>query len=180
MSREQLPLFEFEEDKKIILGVDKVDISTLPDDPYREDYIFAHQFNELPPNKFFIHKTGGLHANPDYHHKGKIFPYVTSHIKDKIKIVSLRLSWSDPYYKSTLHIKDGKYMTPKIHRLVAFAFIKKPDNPKYKIVDHIDRDITNYHVDNLRWVTNSMNNTNRSKNNKEMEIELAKTMKRFK
>jgi hypothetical protein len=42
-----------------------------------------------------------------------------------------------------------------LHRLVAEAFLPNPEG--YKEVDHIDRDKTNNHIDNLRWCTRSEN-----------------------
>ena len=49
----------------------------------------------------------------------------------------------------------------RIHRLVAISFMDKPDNWKELCVDHIDRNITNNNVLNLRWVTILENNNNR-------------------
>ncbi len=43
----------------------------------------------------------------------------------------------------------------RIHRLVALAFIPNPDNKP--VVDHIDGDVKNNCVDNLRWATLSEN-----------------------
>ena len=48
------------------------------------------------------------------------------------------------------------------HRLIAIQFIIN-DDPINKIeVDHIDRDKTNNHINNLRWVSRSDNNRNRA------------------
>nr|DAK20079.1 MAG TPA: homing endonuclease [Caudoviricetes sp.] len=54
-------------------------------------------------------------------------------------------------------ITDWNIINPRalVHRLVALTFVDG-----YKegfVVDHIDRDKTNNHADNLRWVTSSVN-----------------------
>ena len=46
------------------------------------------------------------------------------------------------------------------HRLVAKQFI--PNQNNYNCVDHINRDKTDNHIQNLRWCTNSDNSQNRS------------------
>lgn len=43
-----------------------------------------------------------------------------------------------------------------IHRLVALAFLKNPNN--YPIINHKDENPQNNHVDNLEWCTVSYNN----------------------
>lgn len=56
--------------------------------------------------------------------------------------------------------KNGGYcritISKHVHRLVAEAFIEKPDNKKCW-VDHIDGNRSNNNVENLRWVTPSEN-----------------------
>ena len=46
----------------------------------------------------------------------------------------------------------------KVHRLVALNFIQNPNNKPH--IDHIDTNILNNKVFNLRWVTQSENNNN--------------------
>lgn len=55
--------------------------------------------------------------------------------------------------------KNNKTKQYFIHRLVAYIFIPNNDTNK-KIVDHIDTNPTNNHVNNLRWVTQYENNNN--------------------
>ena len=58
--------------------------------------------------------------------------------------------------------KDKKSKTHKIHRLVGIHYIPNPEN---KIcLDHINRDKKDNRVENLRWVTHSENQKNRTLN----------------
>ena len=54
--------------------------------------------------------------------------------------------------------KEGKSYQRKIHRLVAEMFLDRPANATD--VDHIDRNKANNVVNNLRWVTHSVNTAN--------------------
>jgi hypothetical protein len=54
---------------------------------------------------------------------------------------------------------DGKRIFKYVHRLVAEHFIERVENKI--IIDHIDRDKTNNHHSNLRWVSYSENALNR-------------------
>ena len=48
------------------------------------------------------------------------------------------------------------------HRIIAEQFIPNDDIENKLEVDHIDRDKTNNHINNLRWVSRSDNNRNRA------------------
>lgn len=54
---------------------------------------------------------------------------------------------------------DKRRKRRKIHRLVAIAFIPNPENKP--IVDHIDFDVSNNAVTNLRWFTDFENQAHR-------------------
>jgi len=48
----------------------------------------------------------------------------------------------------------------KVHRLVAIHYIPNPENKPE--VDHINRNTSDNHIENLRWMTSKENNNNRS------------------
>lgn len=50
----------------------------------------------------------------------------------------------------------------KKHRVIALQFILNPNN--FSEVDHIDHDRTNYHIENLRWISSSNNSKNKASN----------------
>lgn len=54
-----------------------------------------------------------------------------------------------------IDLKQGVRTKHLIHRLVAQTYIDNPNN--YPIVNHIDGNKLNNHVDNLEWCTNSHN-----------------------
>lgn len=49
-----------------------------------------------------------------------------------------------------------------MHRILALLFIPRY-NDSYTLVDHIDRDKTNYSLNNLRWVDHRLNNLNQNR-----------------
>lgn len=68
-------------------------------------------------------------------------------IKEKFK--SLRSDKNG--YKITTLTVNGNAKDFKVHRLVAYMFLKNDNN--YPIVNHKDENPTNNHVDNLEWCT---------------------------
>jgi len=91
---------------------------------------------------------------------------VKSFKRDKIEGKIMKQTTNKEGYLYLSLCKDEKKKKLKVHRLVALAFLDNPDG--YDIVDHIDRNRTNNHLSNLRWVNGSMNNFNKGKqkNNK--------------
>jgi len=57
--------------------------------------------------------------------------------------------------------EEGVVKKMLVHRLVALCFLDNPDNKEF--VDHIDGNILNNKVENIRWATKSQNCMNRVK-----------------
>jgi HNH endonuclease len=66
------------------------------------------------------------------------------------------------YDRIALKRDDGAYHKIYVHRAVALAHIPNPNN--YEYIDHIDRNKLNNKMENLRWVTATMNSLNRTFN----------------
>lgn len=81
---------------------------------------------------------------------------VTRHQPGRILVPESQYGSKDPtsYLQVRLCV-DGKRMVKSIHRMVAEHFIPNPDNKP--VVNHIDGDKTNNHVENLEWATQSEN-----------------------
>lgn len=65
---------------------------------------------------------------------------------------------TDGYHRVEL-CRDGKKKMFAVSRLVARHYISNPENKPQ--VDHINRDIDNNHISNLRWTTRLENMQNR-------------------
>jgi hypothetical protein len=138
---DQLLLFP---EKIIYNNVESFDISNIPDnDFWRKN---SKKFSDLPKNTYYIFKTGGI--NPYMKDKGPIFPYIQN-VKSG-KIIKVNSLTTDLYVRCNI-LGYGV----RIHRIAAQAFITNPRN--CIDVDHIDGNILNYCLSNLRWVSRSEN-----------------------
>ena len=81
--------------------------------------------------------------------------------KDNKRVVSECIN--SGYYKLNLVNDHGERKVVRKHVIIAKTFIHNDDPINKTIVDHIDRDKTNYHISNLRWATISENSINRSR-----------------
>ena len=67
----------------------------------------------------------------------------------------------DRYWHVNLHIRGHKNHTPRIHRLVAMAFL--PNTQNLPTVNHKNHDTSDNHVNNLEWASYETQNNHRRK-----------------
>ena len=87
------------------------------------------------------------------------YPHVIRRIDTK-QVVSEHID-GEGYYRLNLRTTNGQTSVQK-HKIIANTFIHNPDPEHLTRVDHIDRNRTNNHIDNLRFVTPSQNADNKS------------------
>lgn len=86
--------------------------------------------------------------------EGKYFVSNLGRVKGPKKILKPSISnWG--YERLRIRTNLGKAISPRVHRLVAQAFIPNPEGKPE--VNHIDGDKRNNRVSNLEWVTPSEN-----------------------
>lgn len=83
---------------------------------------------------------------------------VTTKFGERIKVYPERLKSTNANkmgYPSVMLSKNGKDKLCTLHRLLAKAFIPNPENKPE--IDHINRDRSDFRLENLRWVTHKEN-----------------------
>ena len=66
-------------------------------------------------------------------------------------------SHSQAYDHVSLKLKDGRTVSPNVHRLVAMAFCENPNG--YPVVNHINENKRDNRAENLEWCTKQYNAT---------------------
>jgi len=76
------------------------------------------------------------------------------------RLVAKQLAGVPQYYYVNMTRDDGERKLPRLHRLVAIAFVEGRSD-EFNVVDHIDRDKFNNVWTNLRWVDHKGNMRNK-------------------
>jgi hypothetical protein len=143
MNDPQLTLFP---EQKIIKNIECVDITKI--ETY--DTMRLNKLTDLPPNTFFIYKTGGV--NSFIPELGNVFPYVKNHINNKIYLPQLNKTYLQVVIKH-----EGKGYQVALGRVACAAFVYN-DNPELKkMVDHINGNRIDDRIENLQWQSQSNN-----------------------
>lgn len=94
----------------------------------------------------------------DYKGRYKLVPGYAFAIGDNGTLINLRFQREKkPTYNSksglaqVLLMSEGKYSMKYIHRLVAEAWLDNPNN--YPYITHINGDVRDNRVENLRWIS---------------------------
>ena len=96
-----------------------------------------------------------LKDNPDYE-ISTTYPFI---IRKKVDgFIPKETIYSNGYVYVKLNNKPHLK-----HRLIALQFIENPN--QLNEVDHISRNKTDYHIENLRWVSHSTNQRNKTSHN---------------
>ena len=85
-----------------------------------------------------------------------VYPF-TIRRKDNHYVVKDWLDNKDGYIMNTLNRKPYRK-----HRLIALQFLPNDDPINNDVIDHINHDKTDFHLENLRWCSSSDNNFNKS------------------
>ena len=86
---------------------------------------------------------------------GRVIGVGTYNTCKKGELISLHKKNGRNGYMQARFYDEGRARTIEIHTLVAKAFISNPNN--LPMVNHIDEDKTNNHVENLEWCDNLYN-----------------------
>lgn len=84
------------------------------------------------------------------------------------------------YHRVNLVDDNCESSNPKVHRLVAYMYLDKPDDIKANVVNHMDEDRINNYFKNLEWTTSRKNTIHSlGKPVAQIDMKTGKTIKEF-
>ena len=132
-------------------------------------------YTDFPEGKYFIYKTGGV--NRFKTELGAVFPKVISMKTETERLPCLETGSDAGYLSWSFWVSNKKSIKIKCHRLVAEAFLENEDPEYFSLVDHKNKDMRDYRVENLAWVTPSQNALNKHEKGKHIK-DVLETIKR--
>jgi hypothetical protein len=74
-------------------------------------------------------------------------------------IMSFSMRKTEKYHSVRLSDRHGKRKVKRVHQLIAMAFLNHKPNGLNLVVDHIDNDPLNNHLDNLQLISHRKNSS---------------------
>lgn len=112
----------------------------------------VEKYPDLPENEFIPIEYPNLDLSPYLvNKKGEIY-------NPEINKIYVGYSTLKGYLDFRFSLGNNKTFSTKVHRIVAFTFLKNSDYNLYDVVNHIDHNRSNNQLSNLEWVTRAKNN----------------------
>ena len=144
---EQLNLFK--EQIPVIKDIDYVDLGILMNEHVGEELFKKDQY--------YLYKTGGVNRWID---DAAVYPFIKNNETGNIRMPTL-MSGEGSYPRINLQNGD-KRRKFSMHKMVALAFINNPDPKNKVLVDHVNHNVYDYKVSNLRWLSHKENSRKRN------------------
>ena len=146
--------------------------------------MFTNKIDEFVPLKYWRQQDTDILIFKDYliNIEGKVYSTKRNKYLKPYKVVNgyVGISLTSDTIKKELseYVNKETCKTFLLHKAVACTFLENPDRKKYTCVDHIDKDRSHYHANNLEWVTHSENSRRRYMNLNPNQLYLFKDEKR--
>lgn len=110
-----------------------------------------------------------LNIEPEYSHYIRKDYYIKGPLGTERKLSSSTVK-NSIYPKISISYGPSSKLEFGIHRIIATVFVPNPFPNKYDMVNHIDKDSRNFHIENLEWCDVKWNNLSENKKDRDEQI----------